>query len=452
MVVDDNDSSASGPSTSDESRGRPYERRPWTRNKKEKRPKPYTAGPSPSLKQAALRSADFRRFEANAGDEAMVSRWVVGMTEAAFPKTRSLAERLGNRVPSPTSSRDSEERIAAHATEERYSLTQEGILQRLSSWRAKFIVPSTISQVCAVPPSCRWNKLLFEKGVLVVSKMHVAVMMRLLANTTPGCSSVQQALTLAIEHGLEFQIYVKQVDVSLFRPSVLSPMDYAASVYYNVGFQNPPLPYGNGGVELYNRYKARVMDVLRRPHARAFIGLGGPLSWIARKYGGQDLARQFMNGPSVQVTVHQKGKVDLANFNFAQTDEVSPEEMDTLLGHVKYGSKELDKWLYPTPEILENRLLHYHGDWNPGTEHIVFDAVYQLLEDGKVEPKTVSGWYDFLRFANRGDNSPNILPTTKEFLSANAELVSTFGRGWRHIDLNSLVIPEAAVVPTVPEK
>lgn len=384
------------------------------------------------------------------GDELAVSRWVAKMSDPTPSVTLSLAERLGIHAPSVTSSLDSAERIAKHAEEELRSLTREGVLRRLNEWMPKFIVPSEISDVCTVPASCRWNNLLIEKGILVVPKLQVAVMMRLLANTTPGCNSIQKALTLAVEHGLEFQIYVRQTDVALFRPTILSPMDYSASVYYAVGFQNPELTYGDGGVELYGRYKARMMDVLRRPHARAFIGLGGPLAWIARKYGGQDLVRQFMNGPSIQVTVHQKGKVDMTDFSFAQTDEVSPEEKLALLGHVKYGNQDLDKWMYPPPGLILNHLLHYHGDWNPATEHMVFDEIYEHLEEGTLGPKTESGWRDFLRFANRGDNAPNCLPTRNDFSRANADLKATFGRGWGHVDLNLLVVPEPIVNSIVP--
>lgn len=450
MIVDDQESTVSGPSTSNGSLGRPYERRASNKRKKAKRPKPYSGvGPS-QAKGKTAKSSDLRRLEANLGDELAVSRWVARMSDSTLPGTLSLAERLGVHAPSVTSSLDSSERIAQHAEEERRSMSWEGVSQRLKGWIPKFIVPSEISDVCAVPASCRWNNLLFERGILIIPKLQVAVMMRLLANTTPGCNSIQKALTLAIEHGFEFQIYIRQVDVALFRPTILSPMDYSASVYYAVGFQNPELTFGSGGEELYGRYKARVMDVLRRPHARAFVGLGGPLSWIARKYGGQDIVRQFMNGPSVQVTVHQKGKVDITNFNFAQTDEVSPEEKLALLGHVKYGSQDLDKWMYPPPGLLLNHLHHYHGDWNPATEHMVFDEIYEHLEDGTIGPKTESGWRDFLRFANRGENAPNCLPTRSDFSNANTDLKSIFGRGWSHADLKDLIVPEPIVNPVVP--
>lgn len=444
MIVDDQASTASGPSTSPEDRARPYESHATKRGRRRaRRPKPYGTSRPTNL---PLISPEFRRFEANVNDEHNTSSWVASMAGPANSNGLSLAERLGYQARSNASSRASEERIAVHAAEEiraiRLEEGRETLEHRLTDWRRKFIVPGTPSEVCAVPTSCRWNPTLLEKGTLVIPDLRVAVMMRLIANTTEGCTSIREVLTLAIERGFEFQIYVKQSDVALFRPALLSPMDYAASVYYSIGFHTPALTWGSGGQDLYNRYRAGVMDVLRRPHARAFIGLGGPISWIARRYGGVDLVRQFMNGPSIQVTVHQKGKVNLKNFNFAQTDDVSPEEIQVLLGYVKYGSQELDKWVYPTPHILLSFLHHYHGDWNPATEHLVFDAIYEHLEKGRVEPMTESGWHDFLRWANKGRNAPEYMPTASDFSSANAELLKSYGKGWHQVALKDLVVPE----------
>ena len=103
----------------------------------------------------------------------------------------------------------------------------------------------------------------------------------------------------------------------------------------------------------------KLVDILQRLHARALIGLGGPASWIARTYG-DNLVQKFMTVPSLQVTFHEKGYFNSKDRKpiFACCNELTPRELDLVFGHICSGGSDQDKWVFPTPELLDELCHH----------------------------------------------------------------------------------------------
>ena len=154
-----------------------------------------------------------------------------------------------------------------------------------------------------------WNLDLLQHGYLLFWDLGAQVRVRYWANCSPEIFHLRQVLERAITHGVRFSICVHANDMARFRPLKISEMDrILSSRIYEPSYQEPRIEYGTG-ITFANQYLGKLADILRRPHARALIGLGGPASWIARQYG-DDLVQQFMNSPSIQVTYHGKGYMD----------------------------------------------------------------------------------------------------------------------------------------------
>lgn len=159
-----------------------------------------------------------------------------------------------------------------------------------------------------LPYDFAWNPTLLEKGVLLVNEKRAEVRLRYLANALiPGIHGVGSLLKAALEKRLEFKIAIHESDISLFSPSSVTHANRINGSYiYGTDFADAPLEF-KSPTEFAATYIARVGELLRRPHAAAFIGLGGACSWLAQRWGGDEIVARFMRGPSIQTTVFRKG-------------------------------------------------------------------------------------------------------------------------------------------------
>jgi len=137
--------------------------------------------------------------------------------------------------------------------------------------------------------------------------------MRFFANCMDSINHIHSILSIAIEHKLNFQVGIRVSDFHLFNAEPpLSVVDQRLlKAMYKLGFIETPLVYASPSVFL-NAYIGKVADMLRWPHARVFIGLGGPFSWLAQRWGREEMVARFMSGPSIQVTRHFSGQTDSA--------------------------------------------------------------------------------------------------------------------------------------------
>lgn len=322
----------------------------------------------------------------------------------------------------------------------------EGLTERdlfvddLKDWGLKFCYNGVISDVSAVPLNAVWNPFFLQHGVLYV-EADAEVRLRLWANCIDGWDGIGDVLVRAINHGVAFRIGVKPQDLYVFRPKVVTLRDLATSVYYETGFVDRPLEYGRGGLELYGRYRAELLKVLDRPHARAVIAMGGPLAWIAKRYVGGELIQRYMDGPSIQVSVHQKGWLDQESFTYAQADRISAEEENTIYGYVKYGDNEVDKTLWPTAAALRKALGHFRGEWNPICE-AAYTTIFNKLQNGQIELKTRSAWVHWLRSPDHGDKKAAFVPSPSDFEAALARIKEGFSEEWNRAALHEINVPE----------
>jgi len=245
-----------------------------------------------------------------------------------------------------------------------------------------------------------WNPLLLQSGILMFWDLESQVHIRYWLICSPGISTISQILERAIMHGVRFAIGIQVKDIEVFRPEKLSKTDpLLSSRTYKPGFIESTLELGLGPA-FTDRYLGKLADILRRPHARALIGLGGPASWIAQTYG-DNLVQKFMTGPSLQVTFHKKGYFDSKDRKpaFAHCDKLMPGKLDLVFSHICSGGGDHNKWVFPTPELLDELCDHWSGEWNNQLE-FVFQEIQKELMSPNTRPRSRGDWRSLFHRSN----------------------------------------------------
>ncbi|PPQ97536.1 hypothetical protein CVT26_002412 [Gymnopilus dilepis] len=294
-----------------------------------------------------------------------------------------------------------------------------------------------------------WNFLLMDVGVLILPDEKAEVRLRYFGNCVQDFRHVSNLLRLGIERRLHFSIGVPGNRLDWFAPRDLSPGTRTKlAALYSSSTIETPLKY-ESSTKFIAGYRARVTEVLSRPHARAFIGLGGAASWLAQYWGGKDLIVDFMQGPSVQTTIFRRGDNDLAHPASAGLywDSVSAQEIDILFGHIPHADSNHERWLYPPEFVLEKDCDHYTGEWNETMDKI-FEYLTKKISatSPKIEPKSRGKWKEWLQTYNRGKwavERPK--PADHDFEEVLGKLKRVgLQRSWDHLPLAKLYLPEQA--------
>ena len=301
----------------------------------------------------------------------------------------------------------------------------------------------TESTWCA--PHYAWNADFLEAAFIFVPDIESEARMRYWANCWDKIGSAQTLLTTAIEHGLRFYLALPPDRVRQFCPLIVDNLDRSsASSLYGAGFQEQTLSPADNAATFCASYLAKMNDVLRRPHARAFIAEGGQIGWIARRWSGTRLVEEFMSGPSIQTTIHNRGFYDSASddSSYAAHDIVSEQEKDLLLGYCPGSNGCLGRWLFPPMDIFNDNFELWTGEWNAALDHI-----YRRLADdisrGRAKLRTREKWKCWIRNNERGQRRPRYLPSSADFDSvmegvARAGLQPT----WHKKQLDDIDFPE----------
>ena len=185
-------------------------------------------------------------------------------------------------------------------------------------------------------PHYAWNSDFLETAFIFVPDMESEACMRYWVNCWDTVGTARRLLTITVEHGLRFFLALPPDHIRQFRPLIVDNLNRtSASSLYGAGFQEQMLSPTDNTTTFCSSYLAKMNDVLRHPHARAFIAEGGQLAWIARHWTGTRLVKEFMSGPSIQVTIHNRGFYDSASedASYLAHDTVSKQEKDLLLGY-----------------------------------------------------------------------------------------------------------------------
>ncbi|KAJ7511545.1 hypothetical protein B0H11DRAFT_1699608 [Mycena galericulata] len=292
-----------------------------------------------------------------------------------------------------------------------------------------------------------WNQSWLRKAILVSKDPRAIMRMKIFASCFENVIHVEDVLELAIRFGLPFVLYIRMSDARGFKNSRVSALTRnTLSALYVPGYVDLPLTNGTGGAAaLYEQYRARVLQLLSRPHAVAFIGHGGILSFVATLYE-EDLVQRFVDGPSLQVTEHQKGDSflfdDGTKEDFYTSDQVSNGEIAMLLGHLPATQPSAEATLWPTPEVLESESLHYRGYISSGVYDIFSNLRKDIVDSKKYIWRTRGGWKEYLRAGNKGTHAPSIIPTPDDFEEGSRIFRHSFPVDWNKMPLVNLRVPE----------
>jgi len=226
---------------------------------------------------------------------------------------------------------------------------------------------------------------------------------------------MRHILELAICRGMRFILAIPFDALPHFSLQEHPSMMNLTKCMYDMGFQESPLTYDKGRVAFMDQYLGKLADILHRPHAMAVIAMGVPTSWIARHYRGECLVEEFLSGPSIQVTVHHRGGVEMIPELGMPVfyDQLSAQEVELIHGYVPLGSPIEDRWAFPMTEILKDCSKHWRGEWNSSCEHIMGNVAWDL-GSGLLAPQTRKEWHEYLRGNNRGEYAvlypPQVIP------------------------------------------
>jgi len=246
----------------------------------------------------------------------------------------------------------------------------------------------------------------------------------------------------AVSQGLPFSIGVKVEDFSRFRPEDVSDTDHL--VGKPMSAVEAPFAYtAQGALRAY--YLSRVNNIIRRPHARILIGMGGPVAWLGRKWGGMELVAQFMGGPSPDVYLHRRGYIDSDDEHpmFLYTDEMTPQEIDVLFGCIRSDS-ERDRSLYPSKDILDDGCFFWTGEWDTRMDNMFDELTKQILQ-GSAKFRTPGMWNDYFRRLNRGHRGTRerlnqVVPNMLARL--HSKIIDGFPVDWNKRRLADIKLPE----------
>ena len=372
----------------------------------------------------------------------IASRWVQSMSassslsssraSSAARRSRSLGEHeVRTRSASPSHSRAGSkvqlpEGRAAYVDDLRSLGSQhEGVV---SAWTSK--KPLT------------WSMDYLEVGYLLVPDKRAQARLRYWAACSRDTPTMDDILFKAISRGIPFSIGVKVEDFGRFKPEEVSDTDRIVGKPTCV--VEPPFAYtAPGALRAY--YMSRVNDIIRRPHARILIGLGGPEAWLGRKWGGSELVAQFMDGPSPDVYLHRRGYIDSDDDHpmFLYTDEMSSQEIDVLFGCIRSDS-DRDRSLYPSRDILEEGCFFWTGEWDARMEEMFNDLTKDILQ-GSAKFKTPGMWNEYFRRLNRSrrgskERLNQLVPAMLDKL--HTKLLDGFPVDWHKRRIADIELPE----------
>ena len=294
--------------------------------------------------------------------------------------------------------------------------------------------------VWAMPSGLEWNITFCQESVILFPDTRTLTRLRYWAIVNSEISHMRHLLELAIARNMHFVMATRFSDLKAFKPTLSSDLAELTKRTYEAGFQEEHLKDINGGAAFRDHYMGKLADILRRPHARALINMGGPAACIAKRYGGSAIVQRFMDGPSTQVTIHHRGAVassplfDDPLFH----DQISAQEENLVHGFVPAENPEHHRWLFPTVEIMEDFCHHWSGEWTAGCDSI-FHNIAKSLERGTAKPLTRKGWKSYLHSSNHGARRPTTLITSTHFSKVD-ELLLAFPDSWHGKRIADIII------------
>ncbi|KAJ7147067.1 hypothetical protein C8R43DRAFT_1129853 [Mycena crocata] len=311
----------------------------------------------------------------------------------------------------------------------------------------------TVVELDAVLPEdagLQWSLAWLVGSILVCEDSRSYWRMKAFAACAQHQVVLEDVLEFAMRSGMRFALYVKSSEVRKYADhDIPAVVRNTVEAMYAPGYVDTLLTYGHGGEALYRQYVVQMNALVRRPHAVAFIGLGGIMAFVATKFD-PDLPRRFARGPSIQVTEFLKGDtilcVDGDDECHYTADQVSSSEEAMLLGLIPSGPMT-DATLWPSREVLESESAHFSGYTSAGCLAMFENLWKDLTKEKKFIWRTRAGWKEYFKRGNKGTYAPQVIPKAKDFAKGEKLFQRSFPINWELAKVAALKFPEE-FVPT----
>ncbi|KAJ7840421.1 hypothetical protein B0H13DRAFT_1532013, partial [Mycena leptocephala] len=268
------------------------------------------------------------------------------------------------------------------------------------------------------PLDFNWNQDVLEYGYLIIDEAS-EFRLRYQAIANPAIRFPRHLLEVGMERGIQFTIGYKKADLDRWRPTrdVEEVSRTVTKAMVDLRAKGPRLESSPLISTIYREFRSNLGKIGDSPNMRCLILRGGPPSWILRAFVGIGLVRRAMSGPSVQVTVYHCGANDSGDDYSLDLfwDDVSDGDYEALHGYIRGPTPELDTYLFPTAEMLEEFSDHYHGEWNPFCEK-TFRHLKMELDNGRGKARTKTEWRKYFQSSNRGTYKPSLV-VNREFIT-----------------------------------
>ncbi|KAJ7443798.1 hypothetical protein FB451DRAFT_1413425 [Mycena latifolia] len=332
----------------------------------------------------------------------------------------------------------------SHSDYERRFRDEAEAIEALHAW-----APSVVEMEPRMPALNPedWDIAWLSDALFMCEDPRSVIRLKTLTACNGNIRVMEDVLELAVRFGIPFQLYIRSSQVCSFGPSRVSPLaaNTLGSVY-EPGFNDLPLFHGvGGGAATYGWYRSQLYHLLDRPHAVAFIGMGGVLSYVASLYN-PELVKRFMQGPSLQLTHQNKGasiRMERSGYSeFYVTDEVSNSEIQLLLGHIPNERPGVDATLWPPPEVMENESPHMTGYLSSSAYNILENLKEDFLRKRKFKWRTSADWKGYFRIGGKGKYALRVVPKDRDFEQGKRLLARSYPLEWSGRSLAEIQIPE----------
>ncbi|KAF8163862.1 hypothetical protein K438DRAFT_2067850 [Mycena galopus ATCC 62051] len=158
-------------------------------------------------------------------------------------------------------------------------------------------------------------------------------------------------------------------------------------------------------------------------------------------------------GPSLQISQFDKGESRLFTTDneeaFWTTEKLTASEKNLLIGHIPGENGDVDRSLWPSPEIFELECRHMRGYLSTGA----YKALNTLKDEIFSEPRrlkwrTNAGWRDFFRMACTGFNKhsePASIPMKGDWDVGCSLFECSYPMRWHRAEMSQIEFPERFV-------
>ncbi|KAJ6567644.1 hypothetical protein DFH09DRAFT_1081088 [Mycena vulgaris] len=195
----------------------------------------------------------------------------------------------------------------------------------------------------------------------------------------------------------------------------------------------------------HNNLSSLMESTLEALYAAGYVDASGLLSFIAQLYN-KDLLAQFVEGPSVQVTRYQRGRVllrsDREHEGFCITDQVLEDKILMLIGHITSGDPSTESSLWAHPSLLEEESSQVHGAWTPGCYSLLKNLENSIVNKKQYVWRMRKQWAKYLQTGCKGSYAPDFVPTNKYFEEGTSMMCQAFLIDWQYKCLMELSVAE----------